>query len=789
VRILLGNGDGSFGGPITLDLPNLYLTGLGTADLTGDGRSDLIIEGVSNLGYFVQPAGGTKLEVILGKGDGTFAAPQEVFATNSNVPVLGDFAASDLDADGREDLVLRVGGSHRILSVLLGNGDGTFVVPAGRAFFPGVVASGDFKGNGRTSLVVGGLSITGSSTSGDVQVYPGNGDGTFGAPIITETGLEEVDALAVADFNGDGRTDLAVEGTGPDGNWAVAILLGNGNGTFGPPEFVQTGLTGTGVQLGYELVAGDFNGDGRADLALEEFLPSGSSAVVILPGNGSGTFGPPQLINTGLTVGGIAAVDLQGDGRTELVCLWYSLTDPSPHEQLTLLRTSGGDGSFAPLELMDTGLVYYFSGPEGICTDGRGDLAVVGSRSAGRGPQEDTVSILLNNGNGTFASTQLLDTGYTGAANMVLTDLDGDGQPDLAVTGFGPNGYTMEIFLTRGSEGLALSQTIDLSGPIFFGGFAAADFKGAGRPDLLVVDETNAAVQLFFNGGDGMLLPAITLFQVPDVIPLTGGPTLSALLPTLTSFVFEQSPTPITAVPSSGAPVGSALDKAPVFVSSGTASSPSAAAELSTAGGDPDLTVGPDVQAHLAATEELSVNLLREDMLGAGAPLSSSDLATQVLFGASLRANLRPQKGSSLAPVATFLPETPSDEPVAPGGPPPSAETELNREMIGLRARSRRSPHNAPQRKRQADPVPGGSPPGAGQTRAVPSAMSQPAAELAIDAVMLAPEGTGVAPTRLQWSWLALVMLPLRMGAYWSDRTGTHCVPLSWSLSTRRQRR
>src|SRR5207244_4194421 len=209
----------------------------------GDGTLDLA----------VADWGSNTVSVLLGNGDGTFQAPL-TFTTGARPSSV---AAGDFNGDGALDLAVANEDNFSV-SVLLGNGDGTFQVPS--TFTTGArpqsVAVGDFDRDGTLDLAVAaeaGFPVL----PGNVSVLLGNGDGTFQAPLTFRTGERAV-SVAAGDFNGDGVPDLAVANNGEPtfghrGN--VSVLVGNGDGTFRAPSTVVTANTPTAV------VVGDFNGD------------------------------------------------------------------------------------------------------------------------------------------------------------------------------------------------------------------------------------------------------------------------------------------------------------------------------------------------------------------------------------------------------------------------------------------------------------------------------------------------------------------------------------------------
>src|SRR5262249_43047277 len=248
-------------------------------DFNGDGIQDLA---VANHETYDGPDG---ISVLLGNGDGTF---QEAINFGSGGNVASFVAVGDFNGDGVQDLVVANSGDFDSgnISVLLGNGDGTFqaAVNFGAGNNPSSIAVGDFNGDGIQDLAV----ANNSFSSDNVSVLLGNGDGTFQAAVNFGAG-NNPSSIAVGDFNGDGVQDLTVA-HGFFGSNSVSVLLGSGDGTF------QEAVNFVAGDRAFSVAVGDFNGDGVQDLAVAHGF-FGSNSVSVLLGNGDGTF--QQGVNYG----------------------------------------------------------------------------------------------------------------------------------------------------------------------------------------------------------------------------------------------------------------------------------------------------------------------------------------------------------------------------------------------------------------------------------------------------------------------------------------------------------
>jgi hypothetical protein len=334
---------------------------------------------------------------------------------------------------------------------------------------PHAVAVGDFNGDGRQDLAVA------KELSGTVSILLGNGNGTFtqapGSPITVGT---DPTSVAVGDFNGDGIPDLAVAN---QGSGTVSILLGNGNGTFtqAPASPITVGKDPISVAVG------DFNGDGIPDLAVTNF---GGSSVSVLLGNGDGTFtqAPGSPITVGKDPISVAVGDFNGDGIPDLAVTNFGGSSVS-------VLLGNGDGTFTQA----TGSpIAVGSGPFSVGVgdfngDGKQDLAVAAQFS-------NSVSVLLGNGDGTFtqASGPPITVGST-PISVAVGDFTGDGRQDLAVANFVSASVTVLVNTSQPAVSLSPSSVT----------FPAAQVGSVSGSHTVTVTNTGAAGAVRLGGGGG----------------------------------------------------------------------------------------------------------------------------------------------------------------------------------------------------------------------------------------------------------------------------------------------
>jgi hypothetical protein len=276
-----------------------------TGDFNGDGKMDAAV---------ASPKTGA-LEILLGNGDGTFTAKP----SSLNFDEVAALVAGDFNGDGNLDLAV-CDSQDGLVEILLGNGDGTFTLKvqiSTRGGGPEAMVAGDFNSDGKLDLAVV------NTISNTIVILLGNGDGTFTVDpaLIGPTSLSNPFSIVTADFDGDGHPDLAVA----NHNNVVIILYGNGDGSFTLREnsfLVYPILVGSlpgNSGLG-AIAVGDFNGDGKPDLA----VPNNQGLGITL-NRGNGNFASEQRVASGNhVIGNIMVADLNGDGFDDLVMSDYT---------------------------------------------------------------------------------------------------------------------------------------------------------------------------------------------------------------------------------------------------------------------------------------------------------------------------------------------------------------------------------------------------------------------------------------------------------------------------------
>ena len=502
VYVAFGKGDGTF--EVAKIVPVAASTAGAqsalTADMNGDGKLDLV--------FTTQAA---DVGIALGNGDGSFKTPPFTTPVGGRQQSARSMVISDLNLDGKPDLVILPPGdlALNVIGVLIGNGDGTLqpVTYYATNQPPTSVGVGDFNLDGKPDVI-------GADDQGNLYLLLGNGDGTFGFATtipIANPNPNVATALAVGDFNHDGKLDVALAGQiSGMSTGEASILLGNGDGTFQP----SMNLALPGVPS--NVAVGDFNRDGNLDVVLT--IPA-SNAVAVLLGNGNGTFNAAVSYPAGLTTNSVVVGDMNNDGILDLVTA--SGADVS-------ILLGNGDGSFQPPESF---------GPNGFAEtaaigdlngDGAPDLAVAGREVsiltqllARPVPAANIAPSLVSFGNQSI--------GFTSAAHSVTLTNGGTAALNLAsVSLTGPQGGDFSQTNTCGTN-------LAAGGSCTFSITFAPSALGIRIASIVIADNAFNSPQVISLSGRGMTGPGAGL--APAALTFAGGliGTASTQITTLTN--------------------------------------------------------------------------------------------------------------------------------------------------------------------------------------------------------------------------------------------------------------
>ena len=466
-------------------------------DLNGDGLPDLVVANGT--------ASGT-VSVLFntttpGSATASFAT-QQVFPVGSEPQTV---AVADLNGDGKLDIITTNLGDNTVS--VLGNtttpGSATASFATAQTFAVGDqpfgLAVADFNGDGSPDLAV---SYENDGTVGVLLNTTAPGSMTFSFAAQTFTAEPSLQALAVADLDGDGKPDLIAANISTTGANDLTVLMNTtATGATTASFSVQTGIDlGTGTQP-RSLAVGDFNGDGLPDLATANFGPNTTSVLLnttVLP-----TVAPtfvPQTTNTGGDLTAVAIGDINGDGKPDIV-----VSDFLNNSVKVLLNTTP-PGAITPTFAAPVSFNIGNTSRSLVLADMNGD----GLPDIVIGPESNSVSVLVNTTTPgsmtpTFAPIQNFNAG--GSTAVAVADLNGDGLPDIVSVDIGypdplSNASAVAVLINTTTPG---STTLSFAAPQFFATgnvsvyVALGDLNGDGKPDIVVANQQDNTVSVLLN--------------------------------------------------------------------------------------------------------------------------------------------------------------------------------------------------------------------------------------------------------------------------------------------------
>jgi hypothetical protein len=560
--VMLGNGDGTFQTPITLNIgaSNFFPEAIAVGDFNGDHLLDLAVWATNST------TGNTQVNIYLGTGTGTFTAGATYTAPSSSNfnPGPNSIVAEDVNGDGKLDLVAMT--PYNGVFIFLGNGDGTLQTPVAYTTVCtstigscGSVAVGDLNGDGKPDLALqsndtvgSGMTIllnTGNSTFGTPTYYPvaisgvyanggiaigdvngdkkpdvvvasssvtaivylNQGSGTFKVNgTVGSVALNPTNNVVLADINNDKKLDIVV----PDGFGNVLTFYGKGNGTFTTGPWYP--LQACNDCSNFMVAIGDFNADGTPDL----LATNGFNTASVSLGRGDGTFQTSQLYAySSLTANNIVSADFNGDGFPDIA---QSIIGDASKIGINLGSSHGVLGAtslMTPGSCANNYVEWIATGD--VNGDGKADLVAALQDASFAGCQDNTVAVLEGLGTGKFKAAAYYPTGSTAQEQVIyLVDVNGDGKLDI-VTGNADGSISVLLNKGNGTYAPGVLNT-GLTSVFHYGVYLTfADFNGDGKIDIAASAYVNQPAALYVLPGNGDGTFGTPIETAPSFYPYT----------------------------------------------------------------------------------------------------------------------------------------------------------------------------------------------------------------------------------------------------------------------------
>ena len=518
VTVLLGNGSGKFtqvaGSPFAVGSTPVFV---GVGDFNGDGKADIVTAN----------SGDNTVTVLLGNDTGGFTRSAGSPFSTGQSPLF--VAVGDVNGDGRQDLVV-ANFAGNSLTILLGNGLGGFTAtpasPVSVGAGPVAITLGDLNGDGKPDI------LAANSADNTATVLLGDGTGAFVAAAASPFAVGvKPHALALADFNGDGVPDVVAANAG--GN-SITVLLGDGSGGF-------TALTGSPFNTGstpVSLVVADFNADGKPDIAIANLFDSNVTLLLnalpsITPNSPSLTLYAQAAQTAPVTFP--VTVSAPTAGSTYTVSSNKAWLTPAPASSATggatTVSLSASAGSLTPgvySAIVRYSAPGFFDGATSVTfhvATASGTLQPSASNpfATGSSPQSvavadfngdgfpdlatadygsNTVSILLGNASGGFTAApgSPFAVGTT-PSSIAVADFNGDGLPDVVTANPGSN--NVSVLLGNGMGGMTPAPGSPYATGVEPVSVAVGDVNGDGKPDILTANLSDQTVTVLLGSGTG----------------------------------------------------------------------------------------------------------------------------------------------------------------------------------------------------------------------------------------------------------------------------------------------